>query len=155
VLREAHGFRDAAWGKLLDMAGSVRVQREILEKMMAHARRETHSECCGLLAGRDGVITAIFPATNSLSSPTVYEIAPKELFQLFRAIRDAGLTHLGQYHSHLSTENIPSASDIAQAGYPEHAYFIVSPRADAPKPVRAFSIRDGLVGELEIVSVIG
>ena len=155
MLREAHGFRDAAWGKLLDMAGSVRVQREILEKMMAHARRETHSECCGLLAGRDGVITAIFPATNSLSSPTVYEIAPKELFQLFRAIRDAGLTHLGQYHSHLSTENIPSASDIAQAGYPEHAYFIVSPRADAPKPVRAFSIRDGLVGELEIVSVIG
>jgi proteasome lid subunit RPN8/RPN11 len=135
------------------MADSVRVRREILEGMIAHAGREPQTECCGLLAGSDGVISAIFPATNSLSSPKVYEIAPRELFQLFRAIREAGLTHLGQYHSHLFTENFPSASDIEQAGYPDHAYFIVSLRADALTPVRAFSIREGCVLELEIISV--
>ena len=55
------------------------------------------------------------------------------------------LTHLGQYHSHLATENVPSPTDIEQAGYPDQAYFIVSPRPDAPNPVRAFSIRDGEV----------
>jgi proteasome lid subunit RPN8/RPN11 len=136
------------------MADSVRVRAEILNEMILHARSEQEMECCGLLAGRDGVITAIFPATNALSSPTVYEIAPKELFQLFRTLRDLGLTHLGQYHSHLSSENVPSAKDIEQTGYPEHAYFIVSPRADAPNPVRAFSIRDGMVRELEIVSTM-
>ena len=134
------------------MDESVRVRPEILEAMVAHARREAQVECCGLLAGRDGVISGIFPATNAFSSPSVYEIAPKELFELFRKIRNAGLTHLGQYHYHLFTENVPSPSDIQQAGYPDHAYFIVSPRADAPKPVRAFSIRDCLVRELEIIS---
>src|ERR1700694_511147 len=120
------------------MSESVKVRPEILDNMVAHAHREPRIECCGLLAGRDGVITAIFPATNALSSATAYEIAPRELFQLFRSLRAEGLTHLGHYHSHLSSENVPSPRDIEQAGYPDHAYFIVSPRADAPKAVRAF-----------------
>src|SRR5258708_33460241 len=134
------------------MAESVKVRQEILEEMLEHARREPCIECCGLLAGRDGVITAIFPATNALSSATTYEIAPRELFEVFRMLRDRELMHLGQYHSHLSTENAPSPTDIEQAGYPDHAYFIVSPQADAPNPIRAFSIRDGCVRELEIIS---
>jgi [CysO sulfur-carrier protein]-S-L-cysteine hydrolase len=134
------------------MADSVRVSEEILKEMLEHARREPHIECCGLLAGRDGVITAIFPATNPLASATAYEIAPVELFQLFRTLRDRELTHLGQYHSHLSNDNAPSPTDIEQAGYPDQAYFIVSPRADAPNPIRAFSIREGSVREVEIIA---
>ena len=134
------------------MADPVRIRAAILKEMMAHARREPHTECCGLLAGRDGVITASFPATNSLASATVYEIAPKELFLLFRAIHEQGLTHLGQYHSHLATENIPSPTDIEQAGYPDQTYFIISLQQDAPDPVRAFSIRDGSVNERKIIS---
>ncbi len=136
------------------MADLVRVRAEILKEMMAHARREPQIECCGLLAGRNGLITTIFPATNALSSATTYEIAPRELFELFRTFRKRELTHLGQYHSHLSTENAPSPTDIEQAGYPDHAYFIVSPQADAPNPIRAFSIRDGCVRELEIISTM-
>src|SRR6266851_9966792 len=132
------------------MADSVRVREEILKEMLAHARREPHIECCGLLAGRNGVITAIFPATNALSSATTYEIAPRELFELFRTFRKRELTHLGQYHSHLYTENTPSPTDIAQAGYPDQAYFIVSPSADAPWSIRAFSICAGRVRELTI-----
>jgi [CysO sulfur-carrier protein]-S-L-cysteine hydrolase len=133
------------------MAGEIHVRAEILEEMLGHARREPKIECCGLLGGRDGVVTAIFPARNALSSAKVYEIAPQELFQLFRKIHDDGLEHLGQYHSHLNTENFPSPRDIELAGYPDLAYFIVSPGAGVTNPVRAFSIRDGAVRELEIV----
>jgi [CysO sulfur-carrier protein]-S-L-cysteine hydrolase len=133
------------------MADPVHVREDILNEMLLHARREAGQECCGLLAGSGGVITAIFPAANALASATVYEIAPRELFQLFRTIREAGLAHMGQYHSHLASENVPSPSDIEQAGYPEHAYFIVSPRADAQTAVRAFAIRDSLVTELDII----
>ncbi len=133
------------------MADSVRVRREIVDEMLAHARREPRIECCGLLAGRDGEITSIIPATNARSSPTAYEIEPRELFEMFRYLRKKELTHLGQYHSHLSTENVPSPTDIEQAGYPDQAYFIVSLRADAPNPVRAFSIRDGAFSELSVI----
>ncbi len=135
------------------MADSVRVRREILDEMLAHARRESRIECCGLLAGRDGVITEIYPASNALSSATVYEIESRELFEIFRDLRKKELTHLGQYHSHLSSENVPSPTDIEQAGYPDQAYFIVTLLKNAPNPVRAFSIRDGAVLELQIVAV--
>lgn len=121
--------------------------------MVLLARREPRIECCGLLAGRDGVITEILPARNALASATAYEIAPRELFDLFRTLRENRLTHLGQYHSHLWSENFPSPKDIELAAYPDHPYFIVSPQGDAPNPVRAFLIRDGRVQELEIVNV--
>jgi proteasome lid subunit RPN8/RPN11 len=135
------------------MAGSIRIHAKILSEILEHARREPLTECCGLLAARDGIIDSIFPANNALASATVYEISPKELFQLLRKMREQGLTHLGQYHSHLSSDNAPSPTDIARAGYPDHAYFIVTLLPNASKPVRAFSIRDGSLEELEIVPV--
>ena len=136
------------------MADPIRVHTEILKEMLLHARSEPEIECCGLLAGRDGAIAAIFPAKNALGSATAYEIAPVELFRLFRNMRNEGWTHMGLYHSHPRGENVPSPRDIEQAFYPGQAYFIVSPRADGPNPVRAFSIRDGLVRELEIIAMI-
>jgi proteasome lid subunit RPN8/RPN11 len=132
------------------MADEIRVRAEILDGMIRHARREPEMECCGLLAGREGVVTHIFPTTNAHASAKSYEIPPQELFQIFRRLRENGLQHLGHYHSHLHSENFPSASDIAQAYYPVQAYFIISPQAGAPRPVRAFLIRDGNVQELKI-----
>lgn len=133
------------------MAETVRVRPEILKEMLLHARREPQIECCGLLAGRDDIITTIFPAQNALASATTYEIASQQLFRFFRAMREQGLIHLGLYHSHPAGENAPSARDIEQAFYPDQVYFILSTRQDAPRAVRAFSIREGRIQELEII----
>jgi len=57
---------------------------------------------------------------------------------------------MGIYHSHTNGDNKPSPRDIEQAYYPDVAYFILSPRKDAPKPVRAFSIQNGKTVELDI-----
>jgi proteasome lid subunit RPN8/RPN11 len=123
----------------------------VLRQMQSHARQGPLSECCGMLAGRDGVITRAFAASNAAKNPaTEYEIAPKELFHLTREIRAAGLELLGIYHSHPNGQNEPSARDIEQAYHPDVAYFIISPLQNAEKPMRAFSISDGQVSELEI-----
>ncbi|HEX9759269.1 MAG TPA: M67 family metallopeptidase, partial [Candidatus Acidoferrales bacterium] len=125
------------------------IHRAILEAMLAEARRNPGIECCGLLAGRGGEITHILPAANRLASATAYDVAPQDLFHLFRQMRDAGLDHLGVYHSHPSGDNAPSPRDIEQAYYPEAAYFILSPLPDASRPVRAFQIGDGAAIELK------
>jgi proteasome lid subunit RPN8/RPN11 len=132
------------------MPEQIRLRPGIMEEMMDLARSEPCMECCGLLAGVDRVVTKIFPAKNSLASPTAYEVRPQELFPLFRQMREEGLEHLGIYHSHLATDNFPSARDIEQAGYPCQAYLIISLLPAAPKPIRAFFIRDGRTEELEI-----
>jgi proteasome lid subunit RPN8/RPN11 len=133
------------------MNGAVRVSGEVLRYLAEQARREPGIECCGLLAGSGGVISVALPARNALASSTAYEIAPKELFRLFRRIRELGLDHLGIYHSHPATDNAPSPTDIERAFYPEAVYFIVSPRLEVPRPVRAFTIRNGAARELTIV----
>lgn len=135
------------------MMGTVRVKREVLAAMLAEARGNPAMECCGLLAGRDAVITELLSAPNALGSATAFEIAPAELFRLFRGMRDARLDHLGIYHSHPATDNAPSPRDLELAYYPEAAYFILSPQPDAPRPIRAFAIRNGRVTELQIVEV--
>lgn len=128
----------------------IRIRGPILDQMMAEARAHAPEECCGLLAGRGELIADMIPAPNALSSATEFEIAPRDLFRIFRAMRDAGLEHLGIYHSHPSGENTPSPRDIERAYYPDAAYFILSPREGVAKPVRAFQIRDGQVAELEM-----
>lgn len=132
------------------MPDRVRLLPEIWRQMLEEARQHPNQECCGLLAGSDAVITKLLPASNSLASPVAYEIAPKELFRLVRAIRSEGMEMLGIYHSHPRGENRPSATDIDRAYYPDTVYFIISPIADSPKPVRAFLIQDGAYTEIEI-----
>lgn len=132
------------------MADTVQVTRDVLARLLEEARRAPNEECCGLLAGRDGVISVVYPARNALQSAMAYEIAPEELFRLVRQIREAGLQLLGIYHSHPTGENRPSESDIERAYYPDAAYFILSPYPGALQRVRAFSIREGRVTELEI-----
>lgn len=119
--------------------------------MRDEAAKTPALECCGLLAGRDEIITHIFPAENAHSQPaTAYEIAPQELFRAMKQFREEKLQLLGIYHSHPRGENFPSSSDVERAFYPDTPYFILSPLPDAPQPVRAFLIRDGSVTELRI-----
>lgn len=136
--------------KSAEMSGTVRMRKEVLPRLLQEARRVPGEECCGLLAGRDAVITQMFPAANALASATAYEIAPREIFGILREMRAAGLDLLGIYHSHPAGENRPSARDVNQAFYPDAAYFILSPVPAAAQPVRAFSIRDGHAAELHI-----
>lgn len=67
-----------------------------------------------------------------------------------REIRGAGMRLMGIYHSHPNGKNEPSARDIERAYYPEVAYFVLSPHANSPQPIRAFTIREGWASELQI-----
>jgi len=130
---------------------ALRIRRQILDALLTHARRNAPHESCGLLAGRNVEITMFYPAENAASTPsTNFEIAPRDLFRIMRELRAADLELLAIYHSHPSSDNSPSPTDIATAYYPETAYIIVSPRADTPNPIRAFHIRDNTVTELAI-----
>jgi len=135
------------------MRDVVCVHAGVLERLLEEARRNRSAECCGLLAGKEKVISEILPARNQLGSATAYEIAPEELFGLFKQIRAAGLEHLGIYHSHPLGDNAPSPTDIERAFYPDVAYLIVAPGAEPVRAVRAFRIRRGLVEELQIQPV--
>lgn len=132
------------------MAASVSVTARVLEKMQVDARTSLPQECCGLLAGAEGIITEIFPTTNALESSSDFLIPPQELISVFRTLRKRRQKLLGIYHSHPDGDNVPSRRDVETAYYPRCAYFIISPRASRNRRVRAFEILNGTVTELKI-----
>jgi proteasome lid subunit RPN8/RPN11 len=128
----------------------VLIRGGALDEMLEHARARPEIECCGLLAGRDAIITDVFAARNELESATAFSIAPRELFRIFRRMRKLRLDHLGIYHSHPAGENVPSRRDLEQAYYPAAAYFILSPQPGATRPARAFRMVEGTFEECAI-----
>ena len=91
------------------------IPRPIFEAMLAHAKAELPAECCGLLAGTisDGLgrATQHLPLVNALTSPTEYESEPRSMFAAHKAMRVAGTDVLAVYHSHPTSDPIPSRRD--------------------------------------------
>lgn len=130
---------------------SIRIERSCAREIEQHARENLGVECCGLLTGRDGLVSQVIAARNAAESPAIgYEVAAEELIPLLRRIRESGLELLGIYHSHPHSENFPSPKDIEMAAYPDAAYFIFSPLVPPEKSLRAFSICAGAVAELAL-----
>jgi proteasome lid subunit RPN8/RPN11 len=135
-----------------EMTRAVRSRRKIYGQILKHARYQPHRECCGILAGRCGIITQAIPAKNVAADPVRnYEIASTEIVSLMAELRKRRLEFFGIYHSHphWMDTNDSSPKDIALA-HPEAIHFIVTPRPYAATPIRAFSIRDRCAMELEI-----
>ena len=124
----------------------MRIDRALLEQIVAQARAEAPNECCGIIAARDGQAVAVHPARNTAASPLRYEMDGMEQYRIQTAIEDAGHELGAIYHSHTRTAPYPSQTDINLAFYPEALYVIVGVAGDEPD-VRAFRIVDGEVSE--------
>lgn len=127
----------------------MRISPELYQELIDHARAEAPNECCGMIAAREGEAVRVIRARNAAQSPLRYEIDGAEQLQIYNQIEDAGLELGAIYHSHTRTEPYPSQTDISLAFYPDSLYVIVGVAGPEPE-VRAYTIRDGQVGETEL-----
>ncbi len=129
-------------GILMTAFHSFSIPLAILEEMIAHAVAEFPLECCGLLAGhvRDGVATVStrFAIVNELQSENAYRTEPRGMLAAFRAMRESGTELLAIYHSHPTSEPVPSARDLAQNTYGESVVHVIVGRVNATPTVRAW-----------------
>ena len=127
----------------------MRISRELLDDVIAHARADAPNECCGMIASRDGEAVAVHRATNAAASPLRYEIEGMEQYKIQTEIDDAGLDLGAIYHSHTRSAPEPSQTDINLAFYPDALYVIVG-IAGEDADVRAWRIVDRRVSEVEL-----
>jgi proteasome lid subunit RPN8/RPN11 len=123
---------------------------EMVERVLAHARRDHPDECCGVIAGRDGVATRLFEMANAERSPTGFTFDSAEWLRVHRSMEDADEDLLVVYHSHTMTEAYPSRTDVRWSeNTPGTSWLLVSTRSDADE-VRSFRIDGGVVTEEEV-----
>jgi [CysO sulfur-carrier protein]-S-L-cysteine hydrolase len=128
----------------------MRIAPDMLDEIVAHARDDAPNECCGLIAGADGLATRVHRARNEFASPMRFNVHPQDLIRITTEIEDGGEELVGIYHSHPRSEAFPSQTDVnLAANWPDPLWLICS-LADSEPEVRAFSIRDGKVEEVEL-----
>ena len=111
----------------------AQISRGAVDAILAHARDEAPSECCGLLLGTALTIAEAARAANIASNRySRFLIDPKDHIDIRRGARRRGVEVVGFYHSHPRSPAWPSTSDVAEASYPGHLYLIVSLAAQPP-----------------------
>ncbi len=121
-----------------------------LAEIFAHLDAGKPDEACGLLGGQGGRVEKVYLTANATPSPVRYSIKPEELVQAIVEIEERGWELLGIFHSHPAGPPTPSATDIAEAYYPDSAYVICAPDSGRRWQARAFEIKNGEAREIPI-----
>jgi proteasome lid subunit RPN8/RPN11 len=123
---------------------TIRLLREHLDAMIAHAREVAPAECCGLIGGHAAqTACTIYRLRNVTANPEhAYEAALEDLFTAQRQMRERGEELLAIYHSHpRAVDPSPSETDVRLAYYPSATYLIVGLGGTEPA-IKAFSISE-------------
>lgn len=125
------------------------IRADLVDAMVAHARRDHPDEACGILAGPEGSDRPErhIPMTNAERSPTFFRFDSQEQLRVWRAMEKLGDAAVVIYHSHTATEAYPSRTDVQLAGEPAAHYVLVSTRDRERDEVRSYRIVDGEVFE--------
>jgi proteasome lid subunit RPN8/RPN11 len=125
------------------------IGREIIDAIVAHARRDHPDEACGIVAGPIGSDTPVrhVPMDNAERSTTFYRFDSMEQLRVWREMDDRDEEPVVVYHSHTATEAYPSRTDTSLAGEPGAHYLLVSTREEETTEIRSFRIVDGVVTE--------
>jgi proteasome lid subunit RPN8/RPN11 len=133
--------------------GTVLVIRaDLVDEIVAHARRDHPDEACGVVAGPEGSDRPerFIPMLNAARSPTFYEFDSGDLLRLYRDMDSRDEVPVVVYHSHTATEAYPSRTDISYASEPEAHYVLVSTKETDSHEFRSFRIVDGVVTEEQV-----
>ncbi|MFJ7216453.1 Mov34/MPN/PAD-1 family protein [Amycolatopsis sp. NPDC098790] len=134
----------------------LRIRRELVDEIVAHARRDHPDEACGVIAGPEGSDSPerFIPMLNAARSPTFYEFDSGDLLKLYREMDANDEVPVVIYHSHTATEAYPSRTDANIAAEPDAHYVLVSTRDPEVHEFRSYRIVDAEITE-EPVEIVG
>ena len=129
----------------------LRIRRDLVDAIIAHARRDHPDEACGVIAGPEGSDRPerFIPMLNAARSPTFYEFDSADLLKLYRDMDANDEVPVVIYHSHTATEAYPSRTDVSYASEPDAHYVLVSTRDEADE-FRSYRIVDGEISEEQV-----
>lgn len=135
----------------MQSANHLIIPKQIFDEMLAHCKAGYPDEACGMLAGRDNVISKIYKMSNIDSSPVSYLMDSREQFKVMKDMRENNFSMAAIFHSHPASPPYPSAKDVSLAFYEDCVYIIVGLLEKEPV-VKGFSIKEGTVNEVELVN---
>lgn len=117
--------------------------------MKIQVERCLPEEACGLIIEKGPGWFEAIAVTNALHSPVRFRMEPSEQLELMTQMDEHDWRLVGIYHSHPKGPDHPSATDLAEAVYPDAISLIWFPRA-GEWDCRAFILEKGSYAEIPI-----
>ena len=134
------------------MNHSTTLPRALTNELLHQAQLGDTNEICGLIAARNGHASRCYPIPNIAAEPQRrYIMDPAGQINALRDMRENNEELFAIYHSHPSSPAEPSATDMAEASYPEALYLIISLNTKGVLEIRGFRLQDGQSREVELV----
>jgi [CysO sulfur-carrier protein]-S-L-cysteine hydrolase len=139
----------------------LRIPRRLLDALIADAVAQRPYECCGLLAGRidpDGTVADVvelLPLINELRSPTEFRSDPRSHLAAERRVRARQLEVLAVYHSHPTSDPVPSRKD-RELNYSERVMNLIVGLANQIADVRGWWVSEAgsELGRFEVIEAL-
>lgn len=132
------------------MSETVTLPRSLAIRLMQQAQKAPEEEVCGLI-GRGEAGWRVYPVANAAAERTrAFEMDAAGLVAAQRAMRQAGQSLWGIYHSHPHSAAAPSAADLAETGYPDAVQIIISLDVRGVLQLRAWRIEGEAARELRL-----
>jgi len=136
------------------LGGVLVIRADLVDQIVAHARRDHPDEACGVIAGPEGSDRPerFVPMLNAARSPTFYEFEPGEMTRLYTEMDTNDEWPVVIYHSHTATDIGIASGPLSD---PRVHYVLVSTR-DEPQvnhtghEFRSYRIVDGAVTEEQV-----
>lgn len=131
--------------------GRLSMSRTLAMKLLQHAQSSPDHEICGLVSAKTGEASQHYRIRNISPTPEQhFELCPEQHIAAQKSMRELDEQLLAIYHSHPTAPAVPSAQDIAECGYPEAVFLILSLDTKGVLEMRGWQLQDSQPQELTL-----
>lgn len=119
------------------------IPRPLATKLLFEAQKRPDEEVCGLVGAREELPSSLYPVANVAAERSrSFEMDPRGQIEAMKTMRERGETLWAVYHSHPDAPPEPSARDLAELGYPDALYLIISLNTKGVLEMRGWRMGD-------------
>jgi len=111
------------------MTQSISLPRTLANRLLTLAQSTPDAEVCGLISTNNNSNKKyqVYPIENISDNPAcIFEMQPQQQIDAFKKIRQQKHQLFAIYHSHPTSEAVPSTKDLHDAAYNEVLNIIIS-----------------------------
>lgn len=126
------------------MVMTLHIPEAIYAELVQHARAELPNECVGMLVGdKTGLVCEYIPMVNELQSPVLFFTEPRSMLRAEKRCRELKKEVLAIFHSHPTSEPIPSKYDVADH-YSSNVMCLILSLTEVREPLKGWWISSGM-----------
>jgi len=126
--------------------------RSLVNRILAHAQQNPSVEVCGLIANDASNKKSYYAIDNVAEDPSCrFLMDAAQQIKAMKQMRDRQQQLFAIVHSHPTSSAQPSALDIAENGYPDAFYIIISLNTKGIMEMRAYTQQQDSMQEVELI----